>query len=373
MRALGIRLIVVVLILLPLRPVGGAQQVDQAQPFRAGVELVRIPVRVLDNKGRFVRDLTRDEFRVLEDGDPQTIATFDLIDSSLANSGSPTTKGTERAVASIESPLGIRTYVLLIDDYHLQPDEALKTKSVVKTFLRQYITADDRVAVVFTSGANGQDLTSEGSLLFSAVDRLRGQFDPSEPVGIAEMKARGVVNSVRDISRDLSTQGTAVRRAILLFSAGIGCTPAAAPSSPGGVLWCGTGMTDALRAATGGNVTVYAVDPRGSRNPAWARASAESGGSGTGVGSQVSSGAGRPVSNFLDGMHALADATGGFSIRNSEDFKNAFERITLEMSQYYVLGYYSTHTGGDATHKNEIRVSRSGTKAFYRRAYVASQ
>ena len=127
-----------------------------------------------------------------------------------------------------------------------------------------------------------------------------------------------------------------------------------------------------MRAAASGNVTLYAIDPRGSRNPAWARASAETGGSGSGAGSQVRTGAGRPVSNFLDGMHALADETGGFSLRNSEDFKNAFERITLEMSQYSLLGYYSTHAGGDPRHKTEIRISRSGTKAFYRRAYVAS-
>jgi hypothetical protein len=59
--------------------VGGAQQADQVQPpFQAGVELVRIPIRVLDDKGRFVKDLTRDDFRVFEDGTPQPIATFDL-------------------------------------------------------------------------------------------------------------------------------------------------------------------------------------------------------------------------------------------------------------------------------------------------------
>jgi hypothetical protein len=45
--------------------------------------------------------------------------------------------------------------------------------------------------------------------------------------------------------------------------------------------WCGSGMTDTVRAATGGNVTLYAIDPRGSRNPAWARASAEAGGTRT--------------------------------------------------------------------------------------------
>ena len=227
---------------------------------------------------------------------------------------------------------------MLIDDYHLQSDETLKTKSVVKMFLRDYVATGDQVAVVFTSGAKGQDMTSDGSLLLSAVDRLRGQFDANVPIGVVETTALSVLHTARDISLDLSASGGAVRKAIVFFSAGIGCAPGAAPSTPGGTLWCGSGMTDTVRAAAGGNVTLYAIDPRGSRNPAWARASAETGGSASGAGSQVRPGAGRPVSNFLDGMHALADETGGFSLRNSDDFKNAFERITLDMSQYYLLG-----------------------------------
>ena len=373
MGTFGIRLIVVLVICLTLGSLGGAEQTDQAQPFRAGVELVRIPVRVLDSKGRFVRDLTRDDFRVLEDGAPQTIATFDFIESKSTNAGSPTTKDKEGSVAHTESSPGPSTYVILIDDYHLRPDEAAKTKSVLQRFLRQHVTADDRVAIAFTSGANGQDVTSERSLLLATVDRLRGQLDASEPVGIREMKARGVVTAVGDISRDLSGSGTALRRAILLVSPGVGCAPAAAPSSPGGAPWCGTGITDALRAAAGGNVTIYAIDPRGSRNPAWLGTSAESSAGGTSALSRSRNSVGGPGSNFLDAMHALADGSGGFSMTNSENFKNAFERITLEMSQYYLLGYYSTHAGGDGIRQNEIRVSRPGTKASYRRTYVASQ
>jgi hypothetical protein len=99
------RLLLVLLASLALQHVGSAQQSAQAPPFKAGVELVRIPVRVLDNKGRFVGDLTRDDFRVFEDGAPQSIATFDLIESSRSNPGSSqrAAKGTERDVAPSET------------------------------------------------------------------------------------------------------------------------------------------------------------------------------------------------------------------------------------------------------------------------------
>ena len=36
--------------------------------------------RVLDARGMFVRDLKKEDFQVLEDGAPQTIATFALVD-----------------------------------------------------------------------------------------------------------------------------------------------------------------------------------------------------------------------------------------------------------------------------------------------------
>ncbi len=47
-----------------------------AQEFVARTELVEVYATVTDAKGRLVTDLTRDEFVVLEDGVPQTVATF---------------------------------------------------------------------------------------------------------------------------------------------------------------------------------------------------------------------------------------------------------------------------------------------------------
>ena len=371
MKWLRIRLIAALLVSQALAAPCAAQQPDQTQLFRASVELVRIPVRVLDSDGRFVGDLTREEFHVLDDGVPQRIATFDLIEPGSVSPRTPVAIVKERTIAPIESSPGTRIYVVLLDDYHLRPDEAAKAKSVVKTFLREHITADDRLAVMFTSGSPGQDVTSDGSLLSSAVDRLRGRYDAGEPPGIREMKSSTVVDAVRDISRGLAAEGTALRRAVLLFSPGVGCVPAAATSNTGRVPWCGTRIRDALRAAAAGNVNVYAVDPRGARDPARLGTFAESPGAAMGTPNRMRNGIGGPGSNFHDAMHLLADSTGGFSIAATENFKEAFERITLEMGQYYLLGYYATHGGGDTIHQNDIRVTRERTRAFYRRSYVA--
>ena len=65
-------------LLAPVRPghvaahAGGAA----SQEFVTRTELVEVYATVTDAKGRFVTDLARDEFVVLEDGVPQTVTTF---------------------------------------------------------------------------------------------------------------------------------------------------------------------------------------------------------------------------------------------------------------------------------------------------------
>src|SRR5436853_355763 len=46
------------------------------QPFRAGVDLVNLPVTVMGRNGDLLNSLTRDDFVILEEGRPQTIALF---------------------------------------------------------------------------------------------------------------------------------------------------------------------------------------------------------------------------------------------------------------------------------------------------------
>ena len=44
--------------------------------FRSGVAEVIVPVTVTDDKGKFVSNLTREDFRVLDEGRPQKINFF---------------------------------------------------------------------------------------------------------------------------------------------------------------------------------------------------------------------------------------------------------------------------------------------------------
>jgi len=56
-------------------PLGG--QEPQAPLFRSGTELVDLYVTVTGGDGRLIPDLSRDDFRIFDDGEPQEIALFE--------------------------------------------------------------------------------------------------------------------------------------------------------------------------------------------------------------------------------------------------------------------------------------------------------
>src|SRR5450631_1531004 len=52
----------------------------QAPNFKVQVDYVEVDTLVTDRSGNLVRDLKREDFQVFEDGKPQTITTFSLVD-----------------------------------------------------------------------------------------------------------------------------------------------------------------------------------------------------------------------------------------------------------------------------------------------------
>lgn len=57
-----------------------AQDEQPAPTFRSEINYVQLPVRVLDANGQFISSLTQSDFRILEDGKPQTITAFSAVD-----------------------------------------------------------------------------------------------------------------------------------------------------------------------------------------------------------------------------------------------------------------------------------------------------
>src|SRR5688572_17605881 len=88
----------------------------QTPQFKSGVDLVTLDVTVLDRAGRPVTDLTQNDLIVLENGKPQTIASFAAVHSPAVPAFKAAwTKSAPVDVAENNIPEQ-RLLVLVIDD-----------------------------------------------------------------------------------------------------------------------------------------------------------------------------------------------------------------------------------------------------------------
>ncbi len=149
------------------------QAQDQDTIFRSDVKVVSILANVIDREGRLVHDLTQDEFRILENGRPQTIKYFSR-DTNL-----PLTLGlmvdTSMSQEHVMQAERVASFRFL--DRVLRPkDQAFITQFDMSVQTPQSLTEDRealRKALVFvdtpTRAALRAQAGSGGTLLFDAV------------------------------------------------------------------------------------------------------------------------------------------------------------------------------------------------------------
>jgi VWFA-related protein len=390
-----------------------AQQPDSQMPpitFRSEVNYVEVDAVVRDAQGDFVRDLTDADFQVFEDGAPQKITAFSLIDIPVALSDRPlfVPQDIDPDVRSNATGPDGRLYVLLLDDINTDATRTNRVRAAAKQFIERNMGANDLAAVIHTSGrADGaQDFTSSRRLLTQAVDRFMGRKLRSATLNKIDMynmtrggvssattsdpeqaerlfKAEGVLMTIGSLSDWLAgIHGR--RKAVVFFSEGIDYSiwgamgPGGVPMNPADTVRRGDGIIlinraqDAIAAATRANVNIYAIDPRG------LTMASEDAIELTGLPIDADSlGLGvAPLQDELrdqqQSLRTLAEETGGFASVSSNDFTGAFRRIVDENSSYYVLGYYATNEKRDGRfRKIEVRLTRPGLTVVHRKGYVA--
>jgi len=73
-----------------------------------------------------------------------------------------------------------------------------------------------------------------------------------------------------------------------------------------------------------------------------------------------------------DGPNTLAADTGGYVIRNTNDFAGALAEVADDTGRYYVLGYAPSAPAAEGTYRRiEVRVKRPGVSVRARRGYLA--
>src|SRR5215472_14208230 len=159
-------------------PAPGGAQGQPPITFKSEVNYVEIDARVTDAQGNFVRDLTQADFRLTEDGQPQALTAFSMVDIPIARPDPPLFAKAPIVpdVVTNRTPFEGRVFVLVMDDLHTRFSDTPRARAAARQFVERYVGANDLVAVVNTSGVGKsmQDFTTNRQLVLKAIDSAMG-------------------------------------------------------------------------------------------------------------------------------------------------------------------------------------------------------
>lgn len=322
-------------------PILGQQ--DQPPRFRAGVDVVRLDVSVLDRDRRPVRGLKREDFTVLVDGVPQDIVALTEIESEVPTKP---TAAWMRDVApdvttnAVKDP---RLFLIIMDDVLVpfEPAAMQRSKEIARAVVDK-LGPGDLASVIFTGTNRGAvDFTVDRSKLLAAIDTFRA----TRLHWCMELLYS--TNTLRR-ARETLAQMPGRRSSIVYISVG----PAVRLDREDRTD-CFRGLDlvqgqfllqqEVNRGAGGthlSNVRIYGVSPGGLVAP---------GAPGAGLT--------EPLGNEF--LRAVANSSGGLAILNTNAPQNLVTRIFEENSSYYLLGFRPTYPPDDGhIRRIQIRVAR---------------
>ncbi len=331
---------------------------QQPPAFRGGADVVEVDASVVDASGHVVADLSADDFIVAENGRPQKIQAFYLVQGSQVSATAGST-GEAQGFATTAGPSTIldrfrRVYVVVFDSLHLSNDGYRRTKAAARALFEKHFEAADIGCVVSNGKIVNGRMTSDRAELLKAVDSVQPAalaipgFDllldysrwaddtvAASRDAVAMDEARRNALTVGILSELMETlKAVEGRKTVLLMSSGFG-SPQLGRHSDFGL------MQSAVGGAQSANARVYAVDARGL------------------VGG---------ISNTL--MDTLAADTGGYVVRNENLLDDAIAKIAAETGTYYVLGYVRGGTADGKLRSIDVKVKRGGLTIRARRGYV---
>jgi VWFA-related protein len=333
-----------------------AQQQPQRPPvFRGGTSQVRVDVTVLDKKGEPITNLTKDDFELLEDGQPQSIDTVKLVEAD----GKALDDRADDMSLEIRSPShalteaardDVRVFVIFWDEYHIgQMAPSIRAREALESFVQTAFGPTDLVALMDQlTPTDAIRFTRDRRALADQIHQLKGRqgiyVPPRSAVEEAAMYRGPGVEFVRAQVTASAVESTIDylgsikegRKSILFVSQTIGQL---GPTPQDTTEW----LDHAIREANANNVTIYSLDPRGLDMNL----------------------------RHSDVLLALANQTGGKQFTSNYPAASLKE-IVKNASAFYLLGYSSAKNPADGKfHKIAVRVKRPGVDVKARTGYYA--
>ena len=302
-------------------------QAGQDEPIRLKATLVQVPVIVSDSGGRYIVDLKKSDFKLLEDGVPQQIDFFAPVDQAF-------------------------TVALLLDSSGSTQDQLDQIKAAALAFVNN-LRPQDRVLIMnFDDSVHVQcDFTSDRDALKRAIENIQ----PGEFTQVYEAIYTAVWERLRKIEG---------RRAVIVFTDGIDTASSEIDDED---------TLDAIVETEG--VLVYPIrySTRADVERKLLRRKDYQGQTGE-ERLKVLDRTYREADEYLD---QLAELSGAVLERADtlRDLNGAFARIAAELRQQYLLGYYPSNTKQkeDTDRKIRVQVTRTGAKVRARPSYRVTQ
>jgi VWFA-related protein len=388
---------------------GQQQTPDPQRPvFRAGAHFVRVDVYPTRNGGP-VPGLKAEDFELLEDNKPQSIETFEFIESpTFTPNAERRDPNSQRAGFELAKDPQYRVFVLYLDAYHVSFSGSNRARLPIVEFLNRMIGPRDLFGVL-TPAQTVKDLllgqltqTIDQQLTEHSTWGIADRYEPQP--GEQEIEAAFSRNpalakyiiGLRRLDKVYSDLEAIVarltdirdeRKNVVFFSDflaspssgnqaidpgnGTGAPPPIGVSGAGKLTMAPPSgeidtraadqervrltsidfdarFRDLLRSARQGNVSFYTVRP-GGLDPNY---------------SMLSSG----ISNLV----VLAEQTDGVAVAASNDLRPGLKKVAEDLSSHYVLGYYTSNSRWDGgTRRITVKLKSTGAKLRARREYRA--
>jgi VWFA-related protein len=389
------------------------------------VTVTNIDVVVTDSKGNRVRNLTKGDFDVYEDGMLQPLTNFYAVDggkvvffgdeaipgeapaptpppaAASATNPEPARVPVDPAIAPLPVP---RTrIVIFIDNLSLQPFNRNRVLRSVQTWVRENVRDNVEAMVVtwdrslkvrrkFTNDGReisdilkqqedlstlGQTRLSERADIIRRIDDTKSETEAFAEVRQYALAYKNDIDFTVDALKKTIDQlaGVEGRKILLHLSEGL-------PQSPGAELW--KYVQDKFRTQTGGlsqfefdktasylgiiraanaaGVSMYMVDASG--------LSIDSGISAENRTTEAKLDSFVERTNLQSMVQLMAEETGGKAILNRNDVTVPLNEMRGDYTSYYSVGYRSLKAGGERPRKVQVTMKKKGLKARSRRSYV---
>jgi VWFA-related protein len=333
------------------------------------VEIVNVPVYIYQGT-KPIDNLTRDNFELLLNGQPQPIDYFDVMDlgQPVARPGAPASFAEQR-----------RLFLLLFDMAFSSPERIHRAQRAAAALVKNSAPADAFAVATFTA-THGLDIllqfTSDKEAILGTVETLRPKtveiaarestMDSHEPPIVAFLDPTGLsfaeAGSPPEIAQELSKEP--IRRLTELGIESLGDLASALRKIEGfnkHVILLSEGFrggTDGwlvpiidkmYQTFQGANAFLHALDTAGLRPSQSAR--------------MVETG---------DGLRQLSMGTGGQWLHNSNDLAGALTSLSDTYRRAYLLGFRAKGAR-DGYNSITVRVKNlpRGARIFYRRGFMA--